>query len=302
MTESFSFDADDSPAAMQLRKRFIMNLLIQGAAAHTYVTAHRLVHDELELLSPGITKLYDKLAANLHLTQWQGDLFFFLGSSKKFWRTIDRPEHPFSRQPIFRKYGKLLSDAARKNIIARSREVRTTTWPGLHYANTYILLIRTMMREAKMTHALEDLCVQATTKIWGIERERLRGRLTTEVAFGVLQTPRTRVGKLLRNAAIGYGGVIQEGGRLQVEARAWVFPLLAHELTKGTAELVCLHGLNHLNDTTYAMVTDEADQLELEIWMIQAGGELWRRFLSAIPRDIEHDHLLAQSLMQVARL
>ena len=139
---------------------------------------------------------------------------------------------------------------------------------------------------------------QLTHLIWGIERERLSGCITGDVEFGELQTPTTKAGRILRSAAAGYGGVKKSNGRLIVHARAWMWPLLSHELTKGTAELICLHGLNELDDDTYRYVTFEADKIEHEIWMMQAGGELWRLFLAALPAA----DLLAESLMHVARM
>ena len=51
-------------------------------------------------------------------------------------------------------------------------------------------------------------------------------------------------------------------------------------------------------DATYQFVTQEADRIEHEIWMIQVGGALWRLFLAALPKP----GLLAETLMHVARL
>ena len=47
-----------------------------------------------------------------------------------------------------------------------------------------------------------------------------------------------------------------------------------------------------------AGVKSSLDRIEHEIWMMQAGGELWRLFLSAVPSA----DLLADSLMHVARM
>ena len=83
---------------------------------------------------------------------------------------------------------------------------------------------------------------------------------------GVLWVDRadTFSGRLLRASAVGYGGVVRNGtgpgdadadvrgATFRVKARAWMWPLLSHELVKGTAELICLHGLNTLDDATYA--------------------------------------------------
>jgi hypothetical protein len=43
---------------------------------------------------------------------------------------------------------------------------------------------------------------------------------------------------------------------------------------------------------------DETDHIEYEIPMLQAGAEMWRKFLAAMP----HDRTPAELLMHVARL
>ncbi len=73
---------------------------------------------------------------------------------------------------------------------------------------------------------------------------------------------------------------------------------LCKELVKGTAELICLHGLNQLDDETYRQVLSVTDHLDLEPWMLQSGGEFWRRILAAVPDG----QPLAKTLMKLARL
>ena len=69
-------------------------------------------------------------------------------------------------------------------------------------------------------------------------------------------------------------------------------------LVKGTAELICLHGLNSLSDDTYQRVIYAVDNIEFEPWMLQTGGELWRRLLELIPPGGP----IADVLMRLARL
>jgi hypothetical protein len=73
---------------------------------------------------------------------------------------------------------------------------------------------------------------------------------------------------------------------------------MAKELVKGTAELICLHGLNELADQTYQQVMSAADGIHFEPWMLQTGGELWRRVLAVLPSR----RPLAEMLMHLARL
>jgi hypothetical protein len=102
----------------------------------------------------------------------------------------------------------------------------------------------------------------------------------------------------MRACVLGYVGVVQRSDGLMVVGRATNWQLLAHELVKGTAELICLHGLNQLSEDTYQCVLEATDRLELEPWMLQSGGELWRRLLASIPDG----RPVAQVLMHLARL
>jgi hypothetical protein len=145
---------------------------------------------------------------------------------------------------------------------------------------------------------LEELAIQAATEIWGISKDRLIAQLTMQVEFGHVREPRTAGGRAYRHAAAGWGGVQRMRDRFYVVARAWSWTLLVHELVKGTTELICLHGLNELDDDTYEIVMREADRIDYEIWMLQAGGELWRRLLSVLPKDVP----LAECIMHIARL
>jgi hypothetical protein len=97
---------------------------------------------------------------------------------------------------------------------------------------------------------------------------------------------------------VGLGGVVQRNGSLHVVGRGTNWQLLTKELVKGTAELICMHGLNELDNDTYASVVDAADHIEFEPWMLQTGGELWRRVLAVVPGDVR----VARVLMHMARL
>src|SRR5207245_1095714 len=105
-------------------------------------------------------------------------------------------------------------------------------------------------------------------------------------------------GRITRLFAIGYGGVVRRGDSLIVRAHGVNWFVVANELVKGTAELVCLHGLNELSDDLYRQVMDATDRVDFESWMLQTGGELWRRLLAVFP----HDRTPAMMLMHLARL
>ena len=102
----------------------------------------------------------------------------------------------------------------------------------------------------------------------------------------------------MRAAIVGLGGVVRHGNSLSVVGRGTNWQLLTKELVKGTAELICMHGLNNLTDETYREVMEAADRIEWEPWMLQTGGELWRRLLTLMPDA----RPVAEVLMYIARL
>ena len=116
--------------------------------------------------------------------------------------------------------------------------------------------------------------------------------------FGQIRKPATFRGKVIRSIMAAYGGVMRQDSQLRVVAKAPAWTLLCHELAKGTAELVCLHGLNTLDRETYDNVTEAADRVEYEWWGLQVGPELWRRFLAVRPTN----RSLPETLMNIARL
>ena len=294
---------DDVPRASdetlgQINKRLTLNLLIQGAAAHTFLTAHHLVAAELEAIRPGLTRLYDRMAVSCHLNYFIGDIPLVYGRPSRFWSRTHRPEHPFHRHALLARHGGELWRASKRHLLARGWKKWIIGIPFLHHMQMMGLILRVSRAERGHRHQLAELAKRVTSLIWGIDEDRLVAELTGDVAFGHLRTPKTLVGRITREAAIGYGGVQRDGERFTVVGKSWYFPLVVHELTKGAAELVCLHGLNTLDDETYEAATDEADQLEYETWLLQAGPEAWRRLLAVLPAN----RPLPEVLMHIARL
>jgi hypothetical protein len=283
----------------EINKRLTLNWLIQGAAQHAGLTAHHLVRGELDALHPHLVGLYDQYALINLLQYWRCEAALLLGWPPRFWRrAATRPGHPFFAHPLLSRHGGRLAAAARERARARAKEKGLSTRLVLFGFQMQYVVARLVLLEAKHARTLGALAVRTTTMVWGIPPDRLDAAVTKQVAFGSLSVPRTLRGRLLRGFAVGYGGVLREGGRLRVVARGTNFYLVAKELVKGTAELVCLHGLNGLDDATYAQVMREADQLEFEPWMLQTGGELWRRLLAATPAGWPP----AELLMHLARL
>lgn len=78
----------------------------------------------------------------------------------------------------------------------------------------------------------------------------------------------------------------EEGGPGKVMARAINFPVLLHELIKGTLELFAIQGRPE-ND--FSDVEDSEDTLEKEMWDLRLGPAIWDRIRSQFPEDILTD-------------
>ncbi|MBD3676632.1 MAG: hypothetical protein HUJ26_24230 [Planctomycetaceae bacterium] len=282
----------------ETNKRMTLNLLIQGAAMHSFLTGHHIVSRELEAERKGITKVYDRFSVALALNYFIGDMVPLYGRPSRFWKNVDSPKNPFHQHRLFSEYGCELWKGSKRFLIKRAWSKWVIAIPVIHYVQLMYYFLRTYFLERSRRERLTRIAEEANSQMWGIDVDRLEGSLTMAVAFGNLQEPRTQLGRMTRQGAIGYGGVERRYGRFQVVAKAWNWCLVLHELTKGTVELICLHGLNHLDDELYHLVTSEADQLEYETWMLQAGSEMWRRFLASIPEGRE----LPDLLMRIARL
>jgi hypothetical protein len=281
-----------------INKRLTLNLLIQGAATHTFLSAHYLVADDLNTLNPKLLALYDKLAVAGFLSYWHGDLSLLQGHPERFWQRVKNGAHPFSTHPLLAKHGGILARASKEHADARAVEKGVSPKFAFHFVKLAALTVRIAWHENGNENELAEIAIAATEGIWGIDPDRLRGQITYDVECGEVRTPETFVGRMFRRAAAGWSCVERDGDRLIVVARATCWPLLLHELVKGVAELVCLHGLNKLDRETYDKVIEATDHIEYEPWMMQAGSELWRRYLKLKPTD----RTLAESLMQVARL
>jgi hypothetical protein len=283
----------------EINKRLTLNWLIQGAAQHAGMTSHHLVRDELDALDPRLVSLYDEYALINLLQYWRFDAALLLGSPTRFWeRASSDPRHLFFGHPILSRHGGMLAAVSRQR--GRDRCIEKGLW-GLRFFFPYraIGVIGSLrQREVRHKQALIELSRRAVSMAWGIPTDRLDGNLTAEVAFGKVTRPRTRAGMVFRAGVVGYGGVLRRGEVLMVVGRGTNWQLLTKELVKGTAELICLHGLNRLTDETYGRVVSAADGVDFEPWMLQTGGELWRRFLAVLPTG----RPVAEMLMHVARL
>lgn len=290
---------NDAELRDEINKRLTLNWLIQGAAQHAGMTFHHLVRDELDAMHPKLLRLYDQYALINLLQYWRFEAVLLLGWPPRFWRrAASQPSHPFFGHPLLSRFAETLAAAAKQRAVERSKEKGLARLPVLFAFQVAYVIGRIQTIEASRSQELVALAKKATTMVWGIPTDRLNAALTRSVAFGNLTRPRTLRGHILRACAVGYGGVMRRDDSLEVVARATNWYLLAKELVKGTAELICLHGLNGLGYERYRHVVRHADRIEFEPWMLQTGGELWRRLLAVLPDR----RPLADMLMHLARL
>lgn len=73
-----------------------------------------------------------------------------------------------------------------------------------------------------------------------------------------------------------------------IKARGITFPVLVHELVKGTMELLATQGLP--DDPGMAQrVIDSEDTLVAEVWDLRLGPVIWEKFRESYPRDLLQD-------------
>jgi hypothetical protein len=287
---------------LEIQKRHTLNWLIQGAAQHAGMTFHHLVADELNILNSRLLQFYDQYALINLLQYWQTDGAILLGWPPHFWQQArSKQGHPFFGHPLLSKYGGTLAEAGRQRALVRCKEKGFTRLPIAFSFQALYVIERLRTLETPHRPQLVRLAKEAASIVWGIPDEQLDAELCTKtemVRKGKVIPTRNLRGAVFRSGIVGYGGVVQRGDGLTVVGKGTNWQLLCKELVKGTAELICLHGLNQLDDETYRQVLNVTDHLDLEPWMLQSGGEFWRRILSAVPEG----QPLAKMLMNLARL
>lgn len=285
---------------LEIQKRHTLNWLIQGAAQHAGMTFHHLVRDELNAIEPKLLRYYDQYALINLLQYWQPTAAMIFGWPSLFWRrAASSRRHPFFAHPLLSKYGGMLAEANRRRALARCKEKGLTKLPIAFSFQVLYTIERLRMLEAPYHYHLVQLAKKATSMVWGIPLARLDGQLSGSTVLQSRTVPvRSIRDGVMKSCIVGLGGVVRQGDELTVIGRGTNWQLLTKELVKGTAELICLHGLNGLDDKMYKKVIYTADRLDLEPWMLQSGGELWRRLLASLPDGPP----LARVLMHFARL
>lgn len=284
---------------IEIQKRHTLNWLIQGASQHAGMSLHHLVRDELNALDGRLLRYYDEFALLCLLQYWRGLSVLLTGWPPRFWRrAASERSHPFFGHPLLSKYGGTLAEASKRRALARCKEKGILALPLAFSFKAVSLLKRLRASESPHRPRLLRLAKSTASTIWGIPNDRLEVGLSDGDVLAGDHFPAANIqAQMLRSCVIGYGGVERRGHELIVSAKGVTWQLLTEELVKGTAELICLHGLRQLDDDIYQRVIKVTERIDLEPWMIQSGGELWRRLLAALPDRCP----IARVLMNLAR-
>ena len=275
---------NDGELRNEINKRLTLNWLIQGAAQHAGMTFHHLVRDELDAIDPRLLRLYDQYALINLLQYWKADFALLCGWPPRFWRrAASHRDHPFFAHPLLSAFGGMLAASGRTRALERCKDKGLLRVPVLSTYQMIFAVGQLRLLETPHRPRLTELAKRTASTVWGIPVDRLDGELAAKTSLGKPAPARTVRGAILRSMTVGLGGVVQRGDTLAVVGRGTNWQLLTKELVKGTAELICLHGLNGLGDDDYRRVVEATDWIEYEPWMLQTGGELWRRLLAVIP-------------------
>ena len=280
-----------------VNKRLTLNLLIQGAAVHGHWSAHRLVEKELEAIEPKLFSIYDEMLIRSRLGYWLGGIPSIMGNPTKFWWKIREDGHEFGFHPFFVKHGFRIAQETQRDVFERCRATGVSLDGVLNEMRGLQVYLEVIEGEGPYLQPLEELAKDVCCDLYGIGRELLDAKLTQTPRFGSVRYPESEAGRAILKGMIGWSAVVRQEDQLNVKATATFWPMLVHELIKGSVELICLHGMNSVSETDFAIALERTDHVEFEIPMLQIGGTVFRRFLLARPREIE----LAESIMYVSK-
>lgn len=221
-----------------------------------------------------------------------------MGSPTRFWLRLEEDEHEFAFHPFFTKYGYRIARETEHDVLQRCQRANISKNSLSNEMYAFTLYHEVLELERPHIPKLEKLAKEVCSELYGIDVRLLKAKLTQSPKFGKVRPPETSAGREIINHMIGWSAVVRSGNSLKVKAKATFWPLLIHELIKGTVELICLHGLNELSDEDYQVVMDRTEHIEFEIPMLQIGGFVFRRLLEARPREIP----LSECICEISKL
>lgn len=280
-----------------VNKRLTLNLIIQGAATHGHWAAHRLVDKELTAINPNLFAIYDEMMIRSRLGYWLGGIPSIMGNPIKFWWQIRQEGHEFGFHPFLVKHGFQIAGKTQADVFDRCRKAKLALNGHLNETSGLLVYQKAIQQEVEHLEPLEELAKNVCCDAYGIGRELLDGKLTQTPRFGSIREPETWEGQTILQCMIGWSAVVRRKGRLSVKATATFWPMLVHELIKGSVELICLHGMNDVSESEFQIALEYTDHIEYEIPMLQIGGTIFQQFLLARPREIK----LAECIMHVSK-
>lgn len=281
-----------------VNKRLTLNLLIQGAATHAHWSAHRLVASELDTLDRRLVTIYDEMMLRSRLGYWVGGIPSIMGNPIKFWWRMMEGGHEFAYHPFLVKHGYRIAVETQRDVKRRCKKANLAFDGHINEVHGFPLFNRAIGLEIPHLEPLEELAKDVCCDAYGIDRNILDAKLTQTPRFGTIREPETHEGQILLGYMVGWSAVVRRNGKLNVKATAAFWPMLVHELVKGSVELICLHGMNHVSEHDFKLVLERTDHIEFEIPMLQIGGTIFHRLLLARPREIP----LPEAIMHVAKL
>lgn len=276
----------------EISKRQSLNTLTQGAAVHLFTTAHNLANAELEKLDPELLRLYT-IFTNGSLGPYWGYIGQMMDPRGRFWSDAAAGQGDFGQHPVLGRHGGTLSKQAKTRHEQLAQRHGLPRDPQHQMGQLMQLYSEIMRREQAEKPQLEALAKQITEEVWQFPQDRMKATLTVDM-HQTANAGGGQASQMLQQAKIGTVRIVRTPQGLAVDARAHIFPVLVQELSKGVMEILSLHGLSSLDDQTYDEVIGQADRLEHEPWLIQAGPELWRKLLAIKPRTIPLGKLVAK--------
>lgn len=281
-----------------VNKRLSLNLLIQGAATHAHWSAHHLVADRINKLDPQLLSIYDEVMLRSRISYWFGGITLILGNPAGFWKLIEDDGHEFGFHPFMMKHGHGLAIKTLDDVKRRCEAAGIPIDGKQNEIDAMQAYYQTIDIEDDHLAELESLAKDVCHEIYKIDRSLLDAELTSTPRFGTIREPESIMGQMVLDCMMGWSAVVRNNGRLEVKAKATFWPLLLHELVKGTVELICLNGMNEWTDEEYEIALKHTDHIEFEVPMLQIGGTMFQQFLAVKPKEIS----LAESIMFVSKM
>jgi len=82
--EDYDYETLSQDLKDQINKRILINCLIQGSSIHAFYTLHHLVKEQLEAISSGIVRDYDKISVGTVYSYWKLDYSSMLENASQF--------------------------------------------------------------------------------------------------------------------------------------------------------------------------------------------------------------------------